>query len=114
VCTVPNRLLLDRAVTADERRWPEVRVQLSLPGVAPERAREALREATRLSPWVAPGALPELAVDPTEATRWTVRVRLLEGGYADRFAGAFPEHVREVLSAAAAAPTAPASRTPRT
>jgi hypothetical protein len=94
---VPNRRLIGDAVRTDGAH-PEAIVTVAAPdGVAAEDTRRALREAVLLSPWVAPGARPEIAWDSAAPGRWTVRVRLLDLRFRDRFAGTLPERVQEVL-----------------
>ncbi|MBX2801035.1 MAG: mechanosensitive ion channel family protein, partial [Myxococcales bacterium] len=97
--SIPNRLLLRHPVRATLDRWPEAEVCVHLPEAGPAVARAALREAALLSPWLAPEGQPEIGQDPGDVSRWTVRVRVLDGRYRDRFEGTFPERVRDVLAA---------------
>jgi hypothetical protein len=57
-----------------------------------------LREAALLSPWIAPHPAVDVAWDPADPTRWTLRVRLLEGGFAEPFRGALRERLHELLA----------------
>lgn len=94
---VPNRTVVALPLRTDRNPHPEVEIAIHLPGVAPGRAREALREAVLLSPWIAPRGAPEIGWDPGVPDRWMVRIRLLDLRFRDRFVGTLPERVREVL-----------------
>jgi len=94
---VPNRLLTQLTVSADHERWPMVEVQLQLPARSADAVRSAVEEACLLSPWVAPRPDLHLAWSPEAPDRWTLRVRLLEGAFADRFRGALRERVLDAL-----------------
>jgi len=96
---VPNRCLTRDAVATDEARWPMVEVSVHLPDIGDERARSAIQEAVLLCPWVAP--VPDLTVagDPMGGSRWTVRVRLLEGRFRKVLRGTLRERVLDHLDA---------------
>ncbi len=97
--SIPNRVLLQQPIQAATDSFPKTHVVTRLEGVEPALARDVLREAALLSPWLAPSTIPDIGQDPVDPTRWQVSVRLLEGAYEDDFAGSFPERVREVLTA---------------
>jgi len=94
---VPNRLLIQGTVRTDNDCWYVAEIDLTLPDTPPEEARRAIARACMLSPWVAPGADVQVRWDPTEPSRWSLRVQLLEGGFADAFRGAIRERVEELL-----------------
>ncbi len=94
---VPNRLLVHGTVRTDKDCWYVAEVDLHLPDVAPAAARRAIERACMLSPWVAPGAGVDVRWDPSQPARWSLRVQLLEGGFADAFRGAIRERVEELL-----------------
>jgi len=94
---VPNRLLVQGTVRTDKARWYVTEVDLDLPDVDPAKARHAIERACMLSPWVAPTASVDVRWDPVSPSRWSLRVQLLEGGFADPFRGALRERVEELL-----------------
>ncbi len=94
---VPNRLLVQGTVRTDKARWYVTEVDLDLPDVDPTKARHAIERACMLSPWVAPTATVDVRWDPVSPSRWSLRVQLLEGGFADPFRGALRERVEELL-----------------
>ena len=96
--SVPNRVLLKQPFRATTEQWPEALVRIRLPA-ATIAGRSVLREAALLSPWIAPEGEPEIGQDPADGEAWSVRVRLLDGRYRDRFEGTFPERVADVLAA---------------
>jgi len=95
--SVPNRLLLQAPLEGNLSPWPAVEVELVIPDREPAETRRALHEAVLLSPWVAPGAKPELRGDTDGTGRWLVRVRLLSGDFASPFEGTLRERVFEIL-----------------
>lgn len=95
---VPNRTVMALPLRTDRSSHPEIEVVLHLPGVAPAVARIVLHEAALLSPWIAPRAVPEVGWDPGAPERWTVRIRLLDLRFKDRFVGTLPERVHEILN----------------
>ncbi len=97
--SVPNHLLVNQPLQTTIEPWPEAEVHVHLPRIDSRLARLALREAAMLTPWLAPVGEPEIGQAPDDQTRWSVRVRLLEGRFRDRFEGTFPERVADVLAA---------------
>lgn len=95
--SVPNHLLVNQPLQTTIEPWPEASVHVHLPQLDSRIARAVLREAALLTPWLAPAGAPEIGQDPNDQSRWSVRVRLLEGQFRDRFEGTFPERVADVL-----------------
>jgi small-conductance mechanosensitive channel len=96
---VPNRVLIQDAVTSDLSLWPVVEVTLSLGAWDTSQARWALQEAIYLAPWVAPAGEPEISGDVLGEGLWRVRVRLLDGRYAPAFKATLRERALEILVA---------------
>lgn len=97
--SVPNRQLLGTTVTVSERGTTPVELVVPLPGLDPQRARQALREAVSLAPWTAPDPLLEIGLDPARPDTWRVRVHVVEPRFVAPFFGSFSERVREVVEA---------------
>ena len=85
---LPNRRLLGEALRVEPAAWPVFEMNVEVAGGEPRRR---IGEAVACCPWVAPGSRPEIIAVSGE--EWTVRVRLLELRFGDRFAGT----VRELL-----------------
>ncbi len=109
---VPNRQLLDATVVEGARfvaHEMDVRVQAERPA---SQVRQLLLEAVRVSPWVAPGGGTTLVRDASDAQRWRIRARLLDGRFAARFEGALREQVEEALSQPGGQGMSPAQTNP--
>jgi len=96
--SMPNRHLIREPVTGDVSPWPSVEVELNL-GASwdTSEARWALREATLLSPWIAPEGEPEIRGNTLGEGRWRVRVRLLDGRYVSAFQATLRERAHQIL-----------------
>ena len=94
---VPNRRLTQETVATDQARWPRVSVELQLPGLPDSVARDAIREAVLMCPWIAPEPGLAVAGDPHGAGVWTVQVRLLEGRFREALEGTLRERVLDQL-----------------
>ncbi|MEQ1570151.1 MAG: hypothetical protein ABMA64_31245, partial [Myxococcota bacterium] len=94
---IPNRMVAREPLTTDPNGHPEVVVELVLPGVDPTAARATLVHAALSSPWLAPGTPVSVDARPGVDGGWTVRVRVIDIRFADRFAGTFPERVTEAV-----------------
>jgi hypothetical protein len=92
---VPNRQVAGHTLRTGSSGRPEAVLRVELAGVEPERARSALRLAALMSPWIAPGCAPEIGLEG-EAT-WSVRVRIVDLAFRDRFVGTFSERLAEAL-----------------
>jgi len=95
---IPNRVLLRTPQRIDLEEFTEFVVRLRLPPAPAARCRAALEEAALLSPWLAPGARPQVMRDPSDPTLWTVRARLLRPEYQARFEGALPDRLEILLA----------------
>lgn len=99
---LPNRLFLDHPVHTPNDQRPVAEVSATVPLPAAD-ARRLLRELALSSPWVAPGAEPEIS-RADSAQHWIVRTPVLEPRHVPRFTGALLERLEGALSPERPAP----------
>lgn len=99
VLTLPNRRLVSEPIEVEAGPGPTVQVALEVPPhLTPARVQRTLRDATLLSPWLAPDA--RISVQRAEGPgAWVVRTQLIEGRFEEAFASALREHVDELAHA---------------
>jgi hypothetical protein len=98
---VPNRHVVGTTVTFQLGAGPVHEVTVRLRTTRPPRlVREALHEATLISPWVRPEASPQIRQDGRDPELWHVRAHLLEMRFAALFEGDLLERAEEALARA--------------
>ncbi|MCA9602074.1 MAG: mechanosensitive ion channel, partial [Myxococcales bacterium] len=101
--SVPNREFLAAPVATQGGAAPVHDVLVRLPEVAKAAdARQALVDATLMSPWVRTPSEPVISREAADPSLWRVRVDLLDPRFAVEFESQLVERVEEILSFAAA------------